>query len=190
VAWTQRALALLPAIVAAQQTAHAEGERALSVGASFATFSTPGKKTGSQVPPDVTPDGGGALSLSYERTFGSDFSLRAEAAGAYFHGGDNPKMNQSPSSYAALGDVGFVYRFDIYTVVPYAFAGIGGVLSGGGPIDQHARGDEFVVVIGGGVDWLQSRDRSYGLELRMASFAGDITVTTVGLRASTRWGFF
>ena len=180
---------MLPVIVAVQ-TAHAEGERALSVGLSWASFSTPGKKVGSAVPPDITPDGGGSLSLSYERTFGTDFSLRAELGGAYFHGGDDPKKMQSASSYATFGDVGFVYRFDIYTVVPYAFAGIGGILSGGGPIDQHGSGDEFAVVIGGGADWLRARDHSYGVELRIASFAGDITVTTIGFRGTTRWGFF
>jgi hypothetical protein len=47
-----------------------------------------------------------------------------------------------------------------------------------------------VVQLGGGIDWLQSRDRSYGLEVRFASFAGDISVTTISLRGSTRWGFF
>jgi Outer membrane protein beta-barrel domain len=188
VAWTSTALAVLP-VIALSSAARAEGERALSVGLSFASFSTPGKKVGSQAPPDITPDGGGALSLSYERTFGTDFSLRGELAGAYFHGGNDP-MKQSANSYATLGDLGILYRFDIYTVVPYAFAGIGGVLSGGGPIDQHGSGDEFVVVIGGGADYLVSRDRSYGLELRMASFAGDITVTTIGFRTTTRWGFF
>jgi len=78
----------------------------------------------------------------------------------------------------------------VFTWVPYAFGGIGGVAAGGGPIDQHGASDEFVVQLGGGVDWLQSRDRSYGLEVRIASFAGDISVTTISLRGSTRWGFF
>jgi len=141
-------------------------------------------------PPDVTPDWGTSLALDYEYTIGSDFALRADLAGAFFRGGNDPTKKQSPSSYAGLGAVGFTYRFDVFKWVPYAFAGVGGVLAGGGPINQHGASDELVVQLGGGVDWLQSRDRSYGLEVRIASFAGDITVTTICLRGSTRWGFF
>jgi hypothetical protein len=176
-------------VIAAARPAQAEGERALSVGAGFASFSTPGKKTGTMEPPDITPDWGTALSLVYEHTLGTDFSLRGELAGALFEGGNDPKK-QSATSYAGIATVGFTYRFDVFTYVPYAFGGVGGVISGGGPIDQHGTGDEFVVELGGGVDWLRSRDRSYGVEVRFASFAGDISITTISLRASTRWGFF
>jgi len=189
VALTSRGLALLP-VIALATPAYAEGERALSLSLDFDTFSTPGKKVGSQAPPDVTPDGGGGLTLSYERTLGTDFSLRGEVAGALYHGGNDPSKMQSTLSYAVLADVGFVYRFDILKWVPYAIAGVGGVLSGGGPINQHGASDEFVVVIGGGLDYLVSRDRSYGIEVKFASFAGDISLTTVSFRASTRWGFF
>ncbi|HEY0252207.1 MAG TPA: hypothetical protein VGC41_11815 [Kofleriaceae bacterium] len=188
-AWTSRALALLP-VIAWTHPVHAENERALSLSAGYATFSTPGKQTGNQAPPDVTPDGGGALSVSYEHTFGTDFSLRGELAGAYFHGGNDPKMMQSASSFAGLADIGFVYRFDIYTVVPYVFAGVGGIASSGGPIDQHGASDELVVVIGGGADWLLARDHSWGGEVRFASFGGDISLATFSLRYTTRWGFF
>jgi len=93
---------------------------------------------------------------------------------------------QGNTSFAALGDAGVVYRFDVLKYVPYAFAGIGGVAAGGGPIDSGA---DFVLVIGGGLDWLVSRERSYGLETRVASFGGDITVVTFGVRGTVRWGF-
>ena len=65
---------------------------------------------------------------------------------------------------------------DIFKYVPYAFGGIGGVLSGGGPIDQHGASDEFVIELGGGVDYLVGRDRSYGIEVRFASFASGDTL--------------
>lgn len=188
-ALTSRGLALLPVIALASPAA-AEGERSLSLSLDYDTFSTPGKKVGAQAPPDITPDGGGGLTLSYEHTLGTDFSLRGELAGALYHGGNNPAKMESALSWAALADVGFVYRFDILKWVPYALVGVGGVLSGGGPIGQHGTGDEFVVVIGGGIDYLVSRDRSYALEVKFASFAGDISLTTVSFRASTRWGFF
>lgn len=166
--------------------ARAEGESALSLGLSWATFSAPGKSSGNgQQPPAVSPDIGGALSLSYERAFGTDFALRGELAGGVFHGG--AQMGQSNISYAAVGDVGVTYRFDVLKYVPYAFGGIGGVYAGGGPID---RGADWVLAVGGGLDDLLSRDRSFGIEARLASFGGDVTLFTFGVRGTLRWGYF
>lgn len=172
-------------------TAHAEGDRALSASIGWATFSTTGKPVGRQAPPTLSPDVGGALGVSYEQSVGTDLGLRAELAGGVFHGGEQVMQGQTAgtgsTSFALLGDAGVVFRFDVLKFVPYAFGGLGGVISGGGPID---RGADFVLVVGGGVDWLQRRERSYGLEARIASFGGDVTVVTVGLRGTARWGFF
>ena len=165
--------------------AAAENEQAVSLGAGFASFSAPGEAMMNMAPPSVSPDWGTGLFASYERMIGSDLGLRASAAGTLFRGGNSEK--QSETSYALLGDVGLVFRFDVLHVVPYAFGGLGAVRSTGGPID---RGTDYVVVIGGGVDWLRSRANSYGLEIRLASFAGDVTVATIGLRGTVRWGFF
>jgi hypothetical protein len=176
-------LASLLVVVALGETAHAEGERALSVGLGWATFSAVGKPVGRQAPPTLSPDVGGALVASYEYSISSDIALRGELAGGVFHGGAQAK--QSQTSFASLGDAGAVFRFDVLQVVPYLFAGVGGVVSGGGPLD---RGADFVLVVGGGVDWLRSRERSVGLEARVASFGGDITVATFGLRGTLRWG--
>jgi hypothetical protein len=165
--------------------AHAEGDRALSLGVGWATFSAPGKATNNQTPPTVTPEVGGTLSVIYEHAVGSDFSLRGEAAGSMFYGGAG--KGQSNTSYGALGDVGVTFRFDVLKYVPYAFGGVGGVVSGGGPI---SRGGEFVIVVGGGLDWLVSRSRSFGVEGRLASFGGDVTIFTLGLRGTVRWGYF
>lgn len=173
-------LALLVGVPAA-----AENEQALSLGAGYASFSAPGEAKMNMAPPSVSPDWGTGLFASYERMLGSDLGLRAELAGSLFSGGNTAK--QTATSYAVLGDAGLVFRFDVLRVVPYAFAGLGAVWSTGGPID---RGTDYVIVIGGGVDWLRSRERSYGLEVRMGSFAGDVTVVTVGLRGTQRWGFF
>jgi hypothetical protein len=137
-----------------------------------------------EAPPTLSPDVGGTLAVSYERSISSDFSLRGELAGGVFYGG--AQAMQSNTSFAALGDAGIVYRFDVLKYVPYAFAGLGGVAAGGGPID---RGANFVLVLGAGLDWLVSRERSYGIEARVASFGGDITLVTVGVRGTVRWGF-
>ena len=165
--------------------AWAEGERALSAGLSYATFSVPGKAQGNMAPPTLSPDGGLSLSVTYERAIGSDFSLRGEGAGAGFYGGNS--KSQSALSYAGLVDAGVTFRFDILKYVPYAFGGVGGVFTTGGPIDSGA---DFVLVVGGGCDWLVSRDRSYGVEGRLASFGSDVTVFTLGLRGTVRWGYF
>src|SRR3569833_2773188 len=77
VAWTSRALAVLP-VIALVSTARAEGERALSVSAVYATFSTPGVKMGSMAPPDVTPVCGTSLALDYEYTLGTEREGGAE----------------------------------------------------------------------------------------------------------------
>lgn len=177
---TLLALALLASPAAA------ENEQALSLGISlFSSFSAPGEAEMNMAPPSVSPDYGTGLFASYERMIGSDIGLRAELVGNVFHGGNSDE--QSATSYALLGDAGVVFRFDVLHVVPYAFGGLGVVSASGGPID---RGIDYTVVVGGGIDWLRSRARSYGLELRLASFAGDVTVATIGVRGTQRWGFF
>ena len=194
-ALTSRALAVLP-VIAIAAPAHGEGERALSLSAGYATFSTPGKKVGNMEPPALSPDFGLTLSGVYERSLGSDFELRGELAGAYFHGGEI--MDQSPSSYVALIDAGFVFRFDVLKDVPYAFGGLGVMTSGGGPIDRGAQG---VFVIGGGLDILTSREHSWGAEVRLgfdftlpgkgdSGGASNVALVTLALRHTIRWGFF
>ena len=177
------------ALVSIAGTAHADDEQALSGGLGFATFSLPGKAEGDMAPPTVSPTAGEAIAGSYERAIGSDVSLRGEVAGALFHGGN--VEDQGSVSYALLGDAGLTFRFDVLRWVPYAFAGLGGVYSGGGPIEgADTGGFDFVVVVGGGVDYLVSRNRSFGAEARLGSFGGDITVFTIGVRGTMRWGFF
>ena len=175
-------------VCALAPAAHADGDdQAMSLDVGWATFSAPGQaqKGSSMAPPAVSPDFGGALGIVYEHGLSTDISLRGELAGHIFTGGGS--ATQSDPSYAALGDVGAVFRFDVLKYVPYAFGGVGGVWSTGGPID---RGSEFVVVLGGGLDVLASRSRSWGIEGRLASFGGDVTVLSIGLRGTIRWGYF
>lgn len=179
------ALALASLAVASAGTARAENERALSVGVGWASFSTTGKKVGSMAPPQLAPDIGGALGITYEQAIGTELMLRGELAGGAFYGGAD--KGESEASYALLADAGAVFRFDVLKYVPYAFVGLGGVATTGGPI---ARDLAPVLAIGGGLDVLQSRSLSYGLELRLASFGGDVTVVTIGARISHRWGYF
>ena len=167
-------------VLALSGMAHAEGEQAFSLGFGYATFSAPGEDMmDGMAPESVSPTFGLALTGTYERAIGTDVALRAEGvAGSFFGGG---------TAFAVLGDAGVAFRFDVMKYVPYAFGGIGAVGSGGGPLTG---GVDFVLVAGGGLDWLRSRKRSYGAELRLASFAGDITVATIGFRGTVRWGYF
>jgi hypothetical protein len=123
--------------------------------------------------------------VTYEHSVSTDFSLRAELAGGMFYGGATEM--QGNMSYALLGDAGVAFRFDVLKFVPYAFAGLGAIAAGGGPIDGSV---DLALVVGGGLDWLRSRERSYGIEARVASFVGDLTVVTFGVRGTLRWGFF
>jgi hypothetical protein len=176
---------VLGVLAVTQSTAHADGDQALSASVGWATFSTTGIPVGKQAAPTLSPDFGGTASAMYEQMFSTDLGLRGELAGAVFTGGEQQK--QSKTSYAGVADAAVLFRFDVLKYVPYAFAGVGGVAEGGGPLT--GRGVDFVLVIGGGVDWLTSREHSFGLEARVASFGGDVTVITVGLRGTVRWGF-
>ena len=186
-ALTRLATCLLPAICIAGGVApaHAEGERALSVGLGWATFSAPGPVAENMEPTVIGTKWGGTLGGSYEHAIGSDFSLRGELAGGVFYGGNDD--TQSAMSYAALVDAGATFRFDVLKYVPYAFGGVGGLVTTGGPLDG---GTELVLVIGGGLDVLVDRSKSWGIEARLASFGGDVTIFTVSGRVTTRWGYF
>ena len=172
-------------VLALAAPARADGDRALSVGLGWATFSTPGKKANNQEPPAVSPDWGLSAALIYEHGISTDLSLRGELVGNTFSGGTTDKK-QDAQSYAVVADAGVVFRFDVLRYVPYAFGGAGAVASTGGPLGASG----LVVAIGGGLDVLVNRNRSVGVELRLASFGTDLTVVTANLRVSSRWGFF
>jgi hypothetical protein len=186
VAWTPRPTQLLPVIICALTAqAHAEHERALSLGLGWATFSVPGVAEANKEPVAVTPTVGGSLGGTYEHAVSSDFSLRGEIAAGMFWGGKSEDMTSV--SYAGLLDVGAVVRFDVLKYVPYAFGGVGAVVTSGGPIGDQAN---FVLAVGGGLDVLVSRSSSWGIEAKLASFGGDVTIFTLGVRATHRWGYF
>lgn len=180
-----RTTLLLAVIALSAAPAAAEGERALSLGLGWATFSVPGEPVNNMAPPQISPDIGGAVSVTYEHSVSTDFSLRVEGAFGAFYGGGTEK--QSKDTYAGLADAGAVFRFDVLKYVPYAFGGLGAVKTWGGPIGSDLAP---VLAIGGGLDILASRQHSYGFEVRIASFGGDVTVFTLGIRGTTRWGYF
>lgn len=181
-----RSVLALPLLVATAGSARADGEKAASVSVGWATFSVPGGTSMSgTATPGVSPDVGGTVSAMYEHMIGSDLGLRAEGAFGVFYGGQ--AEDQAATSYAGVADAGIVFRFDVLKYVPYAFGGLGVVKTWGGPIGSDLAP---VLAVGGGLDILASRQHSYGFELRIASFGGDVTVFTLGVRGTTRWGYF
>jgi len=151
-----------------------EGESALSPSLGYATYATLDKDG-----KPASPDAGAMIGATYERGISEALSWRVSAVGGGFVGGG--------TTWAAWGAAGIVYRFDVLKYVPYVEVSGGAVLLGGGPL---ASGVDPLLELGGGLDWLQDRDRSFGVEIRLGSFAGDTTIFTAGVRTTWRWGYF
>jgi hypothetical protein len=159
--------------------AHAETEQAVSVGVGYATYAALGKAMGNMPPPTITPTAGAGVRLGYERALSQELSMRGAVAAGGFVGGGTAHYGEAA--------VGVTFRFDVLKYVPYAFAEIGLLQRGGGPLST---GLDPVLCLGGGLDVLASRSRSWGFEAQLSSFGGSTTVFTIGLRGTHRWGFF
>jgi hypothetical protein len=118
--------------------------------------------------------------VTFERGFSESMSYRVEASGALYGGGG--------LSWSALAAAGFVYRFDVLKYVPYAFGEVGGVVISGGPVPETVI--DPAVQIGGGLDFLEGRDRSWGFEAKVASFISGTTTMSLSIRYTKRWGYF
>jgi len=163
------------ALACAPRPARADGESALSAALGWASYSLPGDDN-----MDISSHLGAELAIEYERAFAEPLSWRIELGGAVFHHTDG-------TGWLAVADTGVAYRFDVLRYVPYAFGGVGAVMAGGGPLPTTT---EPVLVLGGGLDVLSGRDRSWGGEVRLASFAGSVTTFVLGIRGTLRWGYF
>jgi len=172
-----RKLAVIACLLAPRAASAGDGESAASAQLAAGTYVLPDPEDEDET---ITPIAGGVLVGSYERGFSEALSWRIELAAAVYGGGG--------VSWGAAAAGGLVYRFDVLKYVPYALLEVGGSYLDGGPIPERAI--DPVVLLGGGVDVLQSRDLSYGVEARLASFAGDTTTVSIGVRVTHRWGYF
>lgn len=173
---TTTGLALVLLALGAPAVAHAgEGESAASAAVGFATYATPDE----DATETLTPTAGATLQVTYERGLGDYASWRAQLAGAIYGGGG--------VAGTGLATLGLSYRLDVLRYVPYAIVGVGALVRGGGPFDT---GVEPALEIGGGVDVLRGRARSWGLAAAITSFASDTTTVSVTLRSTWRWGYF
>lgn len=151
-----------------------EDESALSVSLGWATYATPGDDGMT-----THPSFGGALGVTYERGISEALSWRVAVAGGGFTG--------NGGAGAGWVSGGVVYRFDVLKYVPYALVAVGGVGLDGGDLPA---GFSPMLELGGGLDVLTSRDRSWGIEARLGSFAGDTTIFSITARRTWRWGYF
>jgi hypothetical protein len=156
-------------------TTAGDGESAASAAIGLATYATPDER-GDEM---LTPLAGATLQATYERGFGDYASWRAHLAGAIYGGGG--------VAGTGLATIGLSYRFDVLRYVPYGFVGVGGLVRGGGPFDT---GVEPALELGGGVEVLRGRARSWGLAAAVTSFASDTTTVSVTVRSTWRWGYF
>ena len=154
-------------------------EKALSVSSGWANFQTLGKAVGNEAPPTLTSTLGGYGRVAYEQVVSSDVSFRVDATGGGFAGGG--------ASYFAAGSAGMALRFDVLRYVPYAVFAVGVMRTGGSPLPAAWAP---VLTIGGGLDILRDRNRSWGIEGNVTAYGSDVTVMTFGVRGTTRWAFF
>ena len=146
-----------------------EDESVLSLRLAYAGFSVP----------DRTPHGG-TLGLDYERGISDAVWLRASGGGAAMYDAGSPY-------YLGHAEVGVTYVIDVLRYVPHVDVGIGGIYLRGDGIEDPI---QPMIQIGGGLDMLVSRERSYGVFVRYESFLGRTAFFTAGARMSWRWGFF
>lgn len=166
---------LLPGVAAAS-----DGESAASIGVGGGTWILPHPEEEDET---LGPAVGGAIVGIYERGFSEALSWRLELSGALY--------GRDGLSWSGGAAGGLVYRFDVLKYVPYAILELGVTALGGGPVpDADAPVIDPVVQIGGGLDVLLDRSSSWGIEARVASFAGDTTIIAVTGRYTWRWGYF
>lgn len=157
----------------ARPAAAGEDDRSLSVSASYATYSIP----------DHAPSGA-ALGLEYEHGFSDSMSFRVDAGGGVYFAN---LAEDSSTSYSTHATVGLTYIFDVVRYVPYATVGVGAIRIFGGGQDPTLNG---LVEFGIGLDVLESRSFSWGVQARLESFVQETSFFTAGVRATYRWGFF
>ncbi len=165
-----RLLSVLVLLVPASAGA-IEGESSLSVTPRFSALRV-------EVD-DVESSGvGGGLSLDYQRGFSDTWWFRGAIAGAFHDGG----------LWNGTATLGLTYAVDVLRYVPYLGAGVGGAVVGGDALS--ATQVRPLLELGAGVDVLESRTFSWGVDARVSAYLDGLVLFTIGPRFSWRWGYF
>jgi hypothetical protein len=155
--------------VAAPAADASEDDRAFSVSLNYGRYT---------LDEDISPDGG-VVGFDYEHGISDPISLRASAGGGLYY--------QDGPAYSGHAVVGVTYLFDVLKYVPYANIGAGGIVLGGDGFDTQL---EPLIEIGFGVDFLRSREFSWGVLARYETYFNETSFFTAGARLTWRWGFF
>jgi hypothetical protein len=126
--------------------------------------------------------GGAGLALEYGMTDSWTARMNADYAG---HVVTSPELGLL--SVARLGG-GVVYMLDVLRVIPYLHLGLDVAAIGGKGVDWDAY---LGIQVGGGVDYLLSREWSIGLEVGYEVFVPESAnlpaFVRLGFRLSRRW---
>jgi len=167
----RRAVATAAALVCvlAGPAARAEdGERAFSLSLSYASYTIP----------DHEPLGG-VIGVDYERGLSDAVWVRGSAGGGLYYS-DGP-------AYSGHAIIGLTYAFDVLKYVPYANVGAGAIVVAGDEFDTEI---EPLIEIGAGIDFLRSREFSWGFVVRYETYTHETSFVTAGARMTWRSGFF
>jgi hypothetical protein len=156
----------------------AEGERAFSLGADGSGWTVDQDQPGDAAD-EVSAVGGQAV-VDYHRGIDDTFWWFATANAGYF-------VTDDGNAWAAGATGGLRYAFDVARYVPFAQAGLGGLYTTGDGVDGKLHP---VVELGLGIEFLESRTRSWSVIARFDTFPIEAYFLSLGLRYSWRWGFF
>lgn len=172
-----RLLPLVPLLAVAlpRPAAAGDGETAASAALGWSTYAVPDE----EAEETLTPTAGATVQATWERGLGDAAAWRVHGAGALFVGGG--------VAGTGLVTVGLSYKLDVLRYVPYAAVGAGVLVHGGGPFTTLV---EPALEVGGGVDVLRGRARSWGVAAAVTGFASDTTTVSVTVRSTWRWGYF
>ncbi len=146
-----------------------EGESSFSVGVAASGFSIP----------DHSPVGG-LVGVDYEYSVTEAVWLKLSAGGGAYYDDGNP-------AYAGYSHIGISYLIDVLQYVPHIDLGVGALAVGADDVEDPLLP---LIEVGVGMDFLTSKERSYGVFARFESFLGRSAFYSVGVRRSWRWGFF
>jgi len=177
------ALAVLASVVVtglAAPARAAQGVKRVGVQAGFAGMASEGSFAGF--------GGGvrGGWSITDAWTLGVDATVSS-----------NQVADKGGRSLVFVQSAGVTYALDIIQIVPYAglYAGLYELTGGGLPKTQLKGGAQLLL----GLDWVYSRDFTFGLELRAHALPGDFAqqpenptpfYATSMLKAEYTWGWF
>lgn len=158
----------------------AQGVKRVGIQAGFAGLANEGSFAGF----------GGALDAGYAINDALTIAALASAS-------SNQVTDKGGRGQVFSQSIGLVYALDVLQIVPYAglYAGLYELHGGGLPKTQLKAGAQLAV----GLDWVYSRDFTFGLEIRAHALPGDFFAKpdnptpfymTTFLKAEYTWGWF